>query len=391
MTASPCRICGASQLEVFSEFEALPQVTSDCRPWPAGGRLAACLACGVVQKPAEPRWETDCRAIYANYLLYPQGGGSEQAVFDTLSGASAGRSDRLLEKILSTRALPPEGRILDIGCGNGAFLRAFQSRAKQWRLNGAELHDRYRHEIERIPGLESFHQCLPEQIAGEFDWIVFLHVLEHLPAPTTTLDHLRSKLRPGGLVLIELPDHHQNPFDLAVADHACHFSLRTLREVIQRSGYATDALADDWIPRELTALARPDRRPPQIAPDIPAALAGARAGVDWLARMRQHARALASSSPIGVFGSSIGATWLLAALDGRVAFFLDEDPHRKGRFHCDRPILALDQAPTDVPIYIALPPAQARSIQERLSSRNLRLVLPPDFDPTQPVPGADLS
>jgi SAM-dependent methyltransferase len=355
----------------------MKRVTSDCRPWPAGGRLAACRACGVLQKPQDPRWDADCRAIYADYLLYPQGGGAEQAVFDLASGAAAARSDRLLDRILAGRSLLPAGRILDVGCGNGEFLRAFHRRAPGWRLNGTELHDRYRKEIESIEGIEAFHQCLPDEVDGEFDWIVFLHVLEHVPAPAALLRRLRAKLCPGGVLLVELPDHRQNPFDLAVADHSCHFSAETLRATLERAGYVVETLVGDWIPREHTALSRGDGRTRAVCCDAGATLAGARSALRWLAAMADHARSLAAERPIGVFGSSIAASWLTAELEDRVAFFVDEDPHRDGRSHCGRPIYSPGRCPAGVPVYVALPSAQAAAVVERLRGRGMQLIAPP--------------
>jgi len=34
--------------------------------------------------------------------------------------------------------------------------------------------------------------------------------------------------------------------------------------------------------------------------------------------------------PFGIMGSSIAACWMMLELDGRVDFFVDEDPHRVG-------------------------------------------------------------
>ncbi len=379
MNASQCRICGSADMVEIEEFPRLRRVTSDCRPWPAGGRLAACRSCGVLQKPQDPRWDEDCRAIYSDYLLYPQAGGAEQAVFDPASGVAAARSQRLLERILETRTLTPGGRILDVGCGNGGFLRAFHDRAPDWRLNGTELHDRYRKQIESIPRLEAFHQCLPDAVAGDFDWIVFMHVLEHVPHPTAVLDGLRAKFRPGGLLLVELPDHRQNPLDLAVADHSCHFSADTLRMVIERGGYVVESLVSNWIAREHTALARVGTAKRGTPTNWNATMAGAKACVRWLVAMADHARSLAMSMPIGVFGSSIAATWLTAEVGERVEFFVDEDPNRDGRTHCGRPILAPSRVPSDVPIYVALPPVQARTVEERLRGRGLRVESPPEL------------
>ena len=35
------------------------RITSDCRPWPAGGRLCACQGCGSVQKLVDDAWNRE--------------------------------------------------------------------------------------------------------------------------------------------------------------------------------------------------------------------------------------------------------------------------------------------------------------------------------------------
>ena len=391
MKTSLCRICDSSSLEEIEEFAALHQVTSDCRPWPGGGHLVACHSCGTVQKPHDERWASDCRAIYSDYELYSQSSGIEQAVFEADSGMATTRSEQLLQRIAECVSIPRSGQLLDIGCGNGSFLRVFGSHAPQWKLWGSELHSRYRQEIEKIPGVERFHHGPAEELPGDFDWIVLLHVLEHVPNPVQYLDQLRSKLRPNGTLVIEVPHHIQNPFELTIADHACHFSSVVLQRILTRARYAVESFADHWIPRELSALARAtDVRESVGSPvdEVSAAASIVRSRVRWLADAADLARQSADQAgcPIGVFGSSIAATWITTELDSSVAFFVDEDPSRVGRTHLGHPILTPKRAPTDVPIYLALPRAQAETIALRLQTQNpsLNLILPPEWNEEEP-------
>jgi hypothetical protein len=221
-----------------------------------------------------------------------------------------------------------------------------------------------------------------DAVPGEFDWVVMLHVLEHVFEPVEFLQRLHSKLTRGGRLVIEVPDHRSWPFDLVIADHASHFSAATLRALLVRAGYSLEKLVDDWVPRELTALAVDRMEGPEGTTDssVPAARRAARASLDWLKAVTDQARSFASgTASIAIFGSSIGATWLAAQLEGRVACFVDEDPSRDGRSHMGIPIVGPDRAPVDVPLYLALPPSQAEDVNRRLGARRgkLRLILPP--------------
>ena len=92
-----CGICGDGTLEEMLDYRSLRRVTSDCRPWPAGGRLGACRTCGAVQKPANDTFLAEIDAIYRSYTIYHQAAGAEQAVFEQTSGLPASRSVKLLE------------------------------------------------------------------------------------------------------------------------------------------------------------------------------------------------------------------------------------------------------------------------------------------------------
>ena len=54
-----CHLCGAAGLEEFVAFREFRRITSDCRPWPAGGRLCACQGCGSVQKLVDDAWNRE--------------------------------------------------------------------------------------------------------------------------------------------------------------------------------------------------------------------------------------------------------------------------------------------------------------------------------------------
>src|SRR5271169_6164144 len=65
-----CRVCGAAALEEFPQFARLPRVTSDCRPFPAGGRLAM-LDDGVDRGPLTVRAPLSLRARIVTRLPLP--------------------------------------------------------------------------------------------------------------------------------------------------------------------------------------------------------------------------------------------------------------------------------------------------------------------------------
>ena len=129
---SSCKLCGDASLQEFTEYSDLPRVTSDCKPWVAGGRMAICMACGAVQKVADEKWFAEAAAIYRDYEIYHQSAGIEQGVFDPESGVSSRRSQRLAD-FLDDRLLLPAIDYSDAGL----YAVNVQSGSNQTRLPGA--------------------------------------------------------------------------------------------------------------------------------------------------------------------------------------------------------------------------------------------------------------
>src|SRR2546426_745587 len=132
MNAAVCHVCGSDSVELIDGYSAFHRVTSDCKPWPPGGQLAVCRECDCVQAVLCRRWRDEAKAIYADYTIYHTSHGVEQSVFDQGSGRALSRSWRLLQRALGEISLPERGRLLDVGCGNGALLRAFSELKLGW-------------------------------------------------------------------------------------------------------------------------------------------------------------------------------------------------------------------------------------------------------------------
>ncbi|MEY2489240.1 MAG: hypothetical protein QOC70_1182 [Verrucomicrobiota bacterium] len=366
---STCHLCAFDGLSVLSSYEALYRVTSDCKPWPPGGQLGVCPRCGGAQAVISRQWEEESRKIYERYTIYHQSGGTEQSVFDAATGAASSRSSRLLHRLNEELPFPSHGRLLDIGCGNGTTLRAFNKIAPGWSLAGLDVTDHYKTVVESIPGVEAFYTGTAGVAPGQFDVITLIHSLEHIAEPAKFLAALSDKLNVGGLLVIQVPDCWQNPFMFLVADHATHFFEPTLREVVAASGYEAVVTANDWIAKELTLVARGSTRelPSRVAAQPADKIAVVRHRLEWVVTLGQHVRALAAKNALGVFGTSIAATWLQGELHDEAAFFVDEDPGRFGQTFMGRQILRPSEVLPGSQVMIALPTPMAEQVRARLT------------------------
>ena len=149
----------------------------------------------------------------------------------------------------------------------------------------------------------------------------------------------------------------------------------------------TLSVAEDWVPKELTLVARSVPASVEKAGRLAAARRSAgrrRKGfyrlhcprIGWLGQIADMARELAAQRELGLFGTSIAATWLFAELEGGVGFFVDEDPQRVGNAWQGRPVYHPRQIPTGSRLLIPLPLALAGSISRRIARPDLEIVCP---------------
>jgi len=142
------------------------------------------------------------------------------------------------------RHLPHGGRVLDVGCGRGVV--ASPLAAAGYDVTGIEiLREAVRGIDDRVHVViaDSLHDTsLPKE---QFDLVLLWHVLEHLANPVETLAEIHRILRPGGRLVVAVPNFSSwqarwtGPawFHLDPPRHLFHFPLTALRTLLTRSGF----------------------------------------------------------------------------------------------------------------------------------------------------------
>ncbi len=374
-----CLICGGG-LKKIDAYSYLPRVTSDCKPWPSGGTVAICVDCGATQKIPDAAWLDEIRQIYDDYQIYRLSGGSEQVIFLD-QGEVLPRSAALISFILREANLPETGRLLDVGCGNGAALANFSTALPKWALFGSELSDNHLTKLRRIPNFVDLFFGGSGSITGRFDVVSLIHSLEHMTKPLDTLSANALLLSDNGRIFVEVPDFEASPFDLLVADHLVHFTRPTLAFLATRAGLVIETIRNDILPKEITLLAHRGVAPP-ILPDATVGASILRQHLAWLNDVLSSAEeASETSHSFGIFGTSISSMWLNGALSNKASFFVDEDRSRIGGRIDERPILSLSNIPSGSTLYIPLIPSVAKRVMEKCRSwqSDCKYVTPADI------------
>lgn len=141
--------------------------------------------------------------------------------------------------------------VLEIGCGVGHFLDKVRTRLAPRVLVGTELNDTAASRA-RERGMDVSASDL-EDIAAQFpegfDAVCAFQVLEHLPDPALFLRQVSSLVRPGGTVVITVPNaggviRHQKPYLHDIPPHhLTRWHAETIRSSVERFGLTVGDIA----------------------------------------------------------------------------------------------------------------------------------------------------
>lgn len=226
MSWSHCPVCGAQERSPHVEFDALAFVR--------------CAHCSTVYKSRERQ---GVRAADFYEQEYHTGRSSKRHRRFEHRVRKAGN------QIAAGLALTAAGRLLDIGCSLGYTLEA----GRRLGLTAAGL-DVSKFAVERCRqlGFEAEQGSL-EQLPWDdenFDIVVMKHVLEHTPQPKQALREVARVLRPGGAVVITVPNlgywkslafkrsyRYFRPDDLG-RQHYVYYTKRTLAALLTAVGFS---------------------------------------------------------------------------------------------------------------------------------------------------------
>ncbi len=220
-----CPLCGLKSVSAYKKKKTYPLADNSV------GRLDKCLSCGLVFQNPVPN---DLHVFYEGYR------GEEGKRF--LNGVEIAVKFFRRRRAMAINAFfPRPGRILDIGCGRGYMLRKLA--AMGWECFGTEF-----------PGQASanlpftVYEKDPEDLglqASSFDVVTLWHVFEHLKDPFSTLKEIDRILRPGGLLVISVPNIESlqakifggNWIHLDLPRHIYHFSPGSLSLALEKKGF----------------------------------------------------------------------------------------------------------------------------------------------------------
>jgi SAM-dependent methyltransferase len=323
-----------------------------------GYNVVACRACGFCFASELPS-QAELDAYYQNQSKYEhdtrRSGPSE---YDT-------RRLPLAVGIIADWVPDKSARILDIGCANGGLLAELRKNGYE-NVFGADpspvcastARDLYDIEVTTASLFE-----IPSKL-GVFDFVILGSVLEHILDLGGAAQKIRSLLKPGGSVYIEVPDMtrcsllNDAPFQEFSVEHINFFGPISLQNLWQKHGFVTAAFKQTDIEQvpgltvyEIKALFSLDDRPAGRVPfdsdTKDELLRYIQRAQEKLHKLEQTIDSLAASrEPVIVWGVGTHTQSLLATTrlkDVNIRAFVDSNVRYVGQQLHGVPVLSADE------------------------------------------------
>ncbi|MBF0367842.1 MAG: class I SAM-dependent methyltransferase [Magnetococcales bacterium] len=233
-----CHLCDATATSLFSR-EAHQGLAYT---------IIRCPDCGVIQTLEHHD------AVSPDYIELP----SEQVDAGRIWCQSAHKHPAFVQwqKIIQKWHGDSPGRLLDVGCGTGGFLRFADQLG--WQAYGFDASSaQAQHARKNLPNVRSATICTDylQQLHPEkprFDVVTLWDVLEHIRAPRPFLDEIREVMAPGGLLFIAVPSGGALPWKKSLYkllgkplscdpwEHVFHYTPAALERFLKEWGFQVE-------------------------------------------------------------------------------------------------------------------------------------------------------
>ncbi|MEO5671872.1 MAG: class I SAM-dependent methyltransferase [Ramlibacter sp.] len=208
-------------------------------------QVQACRRCGLVV--TRPRPTAAALAYYYEGIYSGHGAGRAELIQRSMWGRWV--AHYRLRLVQSVRPLGRGERLLEVGCGYGAFLAAAKCstgcEATGLDIDAACLAGAVHRDLidYRCATLDN-----ADLAPAQFDVVAFFESLEHHAEPVAALKAAAALLKPGGVCIVEVPNFEgawRRVFGgwwmpLLVPQHLVHFSPATLRQTFEAAGLKVD-------------------------------------------------------------------------------------------------------------------------------------------------------
>ena len=151
------------------------------------------------------RYARDIVKHTTRYRLHKMGFGSGETAFASHAYEAKEGDDTSHGRLLSWLSTRPRGRILDLGCSDGALADRLRVYGHEVTGVDREEHGRVRERVHRFVAADLDHG-IPAEVEGGYDVVLAADVLEHVRHPEQLLGDASERLAPGGSIMASVPN-----------------------------------------------------------------------------------------------------------------------------------------------------------------------------------------
>jgi SAM-dependent methyltransferase len=217
LSSSTCAVCGNELIIHYPKVK--DTITNE------EFAIYKCIECGLGHTCPQPK----------NLMQY-----YDNTYYGNRHGFTEGYCIKRRIKIVLSAMKDIDGkRLLDIGCGDGTFLRAISILG--WNVAGTEINP-YSESMKGLivkEHIEDYSDC------SLFDCITMWHTLEHMQNVSTMLSQISNLLKPSGKLIIAVPNNSSLQskmfkskwLHLDVPRHLYHFDVTSLQNCLRIKGF----------------------------------------------------------------------------------------------------------------------------------------------------------
>ena len=206
----------------------------------------------------------------------------------------------------------------------------------------------------------------------KFDRVILIHTFEHIAQPSLFLNTVAQNLEKSGKLFIQVPNSESNPYLLCIADHSVHYTKETLQETLRRANFKCEKIQYSFGKKEISAIFK-------YYPNLKEVKNVKLSTMSWVDR---HFRKISHTKSffqhlkrkVYLFGSSLGATWILAKFPHKIISLVDEDKARIGKKFFGKKIISLNQVPAKSLLFSSVKPTKYNQIRSKIKNKNCNLV-----------------
>ncbi len=359
-----CNVCGANLERILYRSLGGASITSLCEVWQGETVVRGCMRCSHIQTDELP----DLEVYYDHEYKILVESEEEDQIYKVVNGKPVYRTDHQIEVLLS-KVTPPSGAlVLDYGCAKGASLRRLKQLRPDIVPHLFDVSTRYVDFWKAFASSDNWATYTPpDHWMSRFDLVTSFYALEHMAHPHEALTAISKMLKPDGIMYGVVPNVVTNPADFIVADHVNHFTVSSLRRLMEQCGFRVCSI-DDTVHEGafifIAQLGREQARTQTTETKFdPAVEHLAKYWSSASTQVREFEAANSTGRRAAIYGSGFYGTFIATCLRdlSSIECFLDQNPHRQGKPLLDRPILAPAELSPDVEnVYVGLNPRTAR-------------------------------